>query len=135
MHRLPPPTIRHHGQSTIFASKNLTTCSHVFLRTNSMKKGLQPPYEGPYKIVNPTEKVFRILKHGKEVSVSVDRLKTAYFPKELVDISTGVHRKEKVPSQPNEVLDTKEENSIRSSSRQETTTRSGRIVRFNPKYN
>ncbi|GFT74698.1 retrovirus-related Pol polyprotein from transposon 412 [Nephila pilipes] len=64
MQRLSPPTTRHPGQNTIFVSKNLTTCSHILLRTDSMKKGLQPPYEGPYKIVNCTEKVFRILKHG-----------------------------------------------------------------------
>ncbi|GFS44613.1 transposon Ty3-I Gag-Pol polyprotein [Nephila pilipes] len=107
---------------------------HIFLRTDSMKKGLQPPYEGPYKIVNHTIKMFRILRHGKEVTVSVDRLNPAYVPKELVDIPVGVHRKKKVPSQSNEVLDTGKENSTGSSSRQETTTRSSLRVRFNPKY-
>ncbi|GFS67359.1 retrovirus-related Pol polyprotein from transposon 412 [Nephila pilipes] len=133
MQRLSPPTTRHHGQNTIFVSKDLTTCSPIFLRTDSVKKGLQPPYEGPYKIVKRSEKVFRILRHGKEVSVSVDRLKPAYVPKELVDIPAGVHRKENVSSQPNEILDTGEEKSTGSSSRQETTTRFGRSVRFNPK--
>ncbi|GFU02827.1 hypothetical protein NPIL_35531 [Nephila pilipes] len=98
-----------------------------------MKKGLQPPYEGPNKIVNCTEKVFQILRHGKEVSVSVDRLKPAYVPKELVYVPAVVLGKEKVLSKPNEVFDTGEENFI-SSNRQETTTRSGRRVRLNPKY-
>ncbi|GFU29983.1 hypothetical protein NPIL_514261 [Nephila pilipes] len=83
-----------------------------------MKIGLQPPYEDPYKIVNRTETVFRILMHGKEFSVSVDRLKHTYVPKELVDIPAVVRRKEKVLSELNEVLDTGEKNSAGSSSRQ-----------------
>ncbi|GFT75525.1 hypothetical protein NPIL_63151 [Nephila pilipes] len=63
--------------------------------------------------------MFRILRHGKEVSESVDWLKPGFVPKELVDIpAVGVHWKEKEPSQPNEVLDTGEENSTKSSSRQ-----------------
>ncbi|GFS64666.1 integrase catalytic domain-containing protein [Nephila pilipes] len=37
-------------------------------------------------------------------------------------------------SQPDEVPDSRQEKSRESSSRQETTTRSGRRVRFNPKY-
>ncbi|GFT96794.1 hypothetical protein NPIL_40361 [Nephila pilipes] len=103
-------------------------------RLHKKKKALQPPYESLYKIVNRTEKVFRILRHGKEVSASVDGLKPAYVPKELVDIPAGVHRKEKISSQPNEVLNIGEEKSTGSSSRQEITTRSSRRLRFNPKY-
>ncbi|GFV29531.1 uncharacterized protein TNCV_4489851 [Trichonephila clavipes] len=100
MQRLSLPTIQHHGQHTIFVSKDLATCSHVFLRTDSLRKGLQPPYEGPYKVVDRTEKVFRILRHGKEVSVSINRLKPAYIPKESEDIPVNVKLKEKksVPS-------------------------------------
>ncbi|GFT25679.1 hypothetical protein NPIL_524971 [Nephila pilipes] len=58
----------------------------VFLRTGSIKRGLKPPYKGPCEIVNSSEKVFRILRNGKEVSVSVHSLKPTYIPKELVDI-------------------------------------------------
>ncbi|GFU33428.1 hypothetical protein NPIL_614721 [Nephila pilipes] len=79
-----------------------------------MKKDLQPSYEGSYKIVNRTEKVFWILRYGKDVSSRNDRLKPTYVSK--VDIPVGVHRKEKVPSRPNEVLDTGEENSTGCSS-------------------
>ncbi|GFU11609.1 retrovirus-related Pol polyprotein from transposon 412 [Nephila pilipes] len=51
MQRLSPPKTLHHGQNTIFVRKDLTTCSHIFLWTDSTKRGLQPPYEGTYKIV------------------------------------------------------------------------------------
>lgn len=41
---LPQP----HGHPSVFVSKDLSTCSHVFLRTDTFRKGLQPPYEGPF---------------------------------------------------------------------------------------
>ncbi|GFT77204.1 transposon Ty3-I Gag-Pol polyprotein, partial [Nephila pilipes] len=126
MQPLSPPTTQHHGHRTIFVSKDLATCSHVFLRTDSLKKGLQPPYEGPYKVVSRTEKVFRILRHGKEVSVNIDRLKPAYIPKELEDIPVEADVKKRVSLQPEEVPDSGHEKQRESSSRQETTTRSGR---------
>ncbi|GFS95877.1 transposon Ty3-I Gag-Pol polyprotein [Nephila pilipes] len=88
----------------------------------------------PYKVVSRTEKVFRILRHGKEVSVSIDRLKPAYIPKELEDIPVEVNVKKKVSFQIGEVPESGQEKPKESFSRQETTTRSGRRVRFNPKY-
>ncbi|GFR28921.1 uncharacterized protein TNCT_280941 [Trichonephila clavata] len=96
MQRLSHPTTRHHGQHTIFETLDLTTCCHVILRTYTLRKGLQPPYEGPYKVVDHLEKVFWILRHGKEVSVSIDRLKPAYIPKELEDIRVEVNVKKEV---------------------------------------
>ncbi|GFT80012.1 hypothetical protein NPIL_540331 [Nephila pilipes] len=80
MQRLSPPTIRHHGHKTIIVSNMQPYFSADRLHE---KKCLQPPYEGLYKIVNRIEKMFRILRHGKEVSVSVDWLKPVYvtFPK------------------------------------------------------
>ncbi|GFR33988.1 retrovirus-related Pol polyprotein from transposon 412 [Trichonephila clavata] len=123
---------RYHGQHTIFVSKDLATCSHVFLRTDTLRKGLQPPYGGLYKNVDRTKKVFRILRHGKEVSVRIDRLKPAYIPNELEDISVEADVKKQVSLQPEEVPDSGQENPKESSSRRETTTRSSRRVRFNP---
>ncbi|GFR29473.1 uncharacterized protein TNCT_258241 [Trichonephila clavata] len=109
MQRPSPPTIRHHDQQTYFVSKDLATCNHVFLRTDSLRKGLQPPYEGPYKVVDRTEKVFRIVRHGKEVSVSIDRLKSAYIPKESEDFPVEVNLKGKVSLQPEEIPESGQE--------------------------
>ncbi|GFS71804.1 retrovirus-related Pol polyprotein from transposon 412 [Trichonephila clavipes] len=114
-----------------FVSRDLSTCNHVFLRTDSLRKGLHPPYD---KVVDRTEKVFRILRHGKEVSVSIDRLKLAYIPKEPEEFPVDVNLKEKVFLQPEEIQESKQKKPRESSSRQETTTRSGRIIRFNSKY-
>ncbi|GFY70889.1 uncharacterized protein TNIN_200421 [Trichonephila inaurata madagascariensis] len=134
MQRLSPPTYRYHDQHTIFVRKDLATCSHVFLRTDSLRKGLQPPYEGPHGLSTYKKKGFRILRHEKEVSVSIQRLKPAYIPKELEDFPEEVNLKEKVSHQPEKIPDSEQEKLRESSSRQETTTRSGRRVRFNPKY-
>ncbi|GFQ79260.1 retrovirus-related Pol polyprotein from transposon 412 [Trichonephila clavata] len=134
MQRLSPPTTRHHGQQTIFVRKDLATCNHDFLHTNSLRKGLQPPYEDPYKVIDHTEKVFRIVRHGKEVLVSIDRLKPAYIPKESEDFPVEFKLKEKVSLQPEEIPESGQEKPRESASRQDTTTRSGYRVRFNPKY-
>ncbi|GFT53390.1 retrovirus-related Pol polyprotein from transposon 412 [Nephila pilipes] len=116
MQRLSTPTIQHPDHHTIFGSKDLATCSHVFLRTDSLKNGLQPPYEGPYKVVNRTERVFWILRHGKEVSVNIDRLKPAYIPKEMEDLPVEGSVKKKVSLQPEEVPDSGQEKQRESSS-------------------
>ncbi|GFT59286.1 retrovirus-related Pol polyprotein from transposon 412 [Nephila pilipes] len=85
--RFSPPPNPHHGQNIIFMNKDLSTCSHIFLWTDFLKKGLQPPYKDPINFYR-TKRMFRTLMHGKEVTVSVDRLKPTYVPKELVDIPT-----------------------------------------------
>ncbi|GFY40984.1 hypothetical protein TNIN_365501 [Trichonephila inaurata madagascariensis] len=92
----------------IFVSNNLATCSHVFLHIDSLRKGLQPPYWCPYKVVDHTEKVFRILRHGKEVSVSIHTLKSAYIPK-VSDLAVEVNLKEKVSLEPEEIQESEQE--------------------------
>lgn len=41
----------HHNKKTSFAHKDLLSSSHVFVRVDSTKKPLQPPYEGSYEVV------------------------------------------------------------------------------------
>ncbi|GBM64178.1 hypothetical protein AVEN_89030-1 [Araneus ventricosus] len=43
MQRLLPPKTQHHSQHSVFVSKDLSSCSHVFLRTDALRKGLQSP--------------------------------------------------------------------------------------------
>ncbi|GFS49870.1 retrovirus-related Pol polyprotein from transposon 412 [Trichonephila inaurata madagascariensis] len=128
MQCLSPPTTRHDGQHTIFVSKDLATCNDVCLLKDSLRKGLQPPYEGPYKVVDRTEKMFRIVRHGKEMSVSIDSLKPDYISKELTDFPVEVNLKEKVSLQTEENQGSEQEKPTESSSRQETTTRPYKVV-------
>lgn len=72
------PQVKRHGQAATFIFQDLMTASHVFLRKELMGGALQPPYEGPYKVMNRDEKTITILKNNKESKVSIDRVKPAY---------------------------------------------------------
>ncbi|KAF7287964.1 hypothetical protein GWI33_000025 [Rhynchophorus ferrugineus] len=67
-----------HGDGKIFVFKDLDTATHVFVRHDSPKTLLQMPYDGPYEVISRSEKVFILLMRGKQVPVSIDRLKPAY---------------------------------------------------------
>lgn len=64
----------------VFVHPELKKSSHVFVRRDGVKKGLQDPYQGPFPVVRRSEKFFVIHKDGKENTISIDRLKPAYLP-------------------------------------------------------
>lgn len=77
-----PVKVKHCKQSYI--SSDLTTCTHVFVRHDAVKKPLQQPYDGPFQVLKRSDKHFTLQIKGKESVVSVDRLKPAYL-QDLVD--------------------------------------------------
>ena len=44
-----------------FEDSRLKNCTHVFLRCDRGRKPSQPPYDGPFKVLNRSEKTFTIL--------------------------------------------------------------------------
>ncbi|VDO79185.1 unnamed protein product [Schistosoma margrebowiei] len=58
--------------------RELSTCSHVFIRVDSVRKPWQQPYEGPFRVIARHEKTFKVDRHGRVEIVSIDRLKTAH---------------------------------------------------------
>ena len=60
----PTPTRPKELQSQI--PKDLLSCTHVFVRVDSVKKPLQPPYDGPYRVINRKEKYFILEMKGKQ---------------------------------------------------------------------
>ncbi|UYV65660.1 hypothetical protein LAZ67_3004992, partial [Cordylochernes scorpioides] len=48
---------KHHSKTKVFVHKDLKTCSHVFIRTDRVKKPLEPPYEGPFPVLDRTDKM------------------------------------------------------------------------------
>ncbi|KAL1487992.1 hypothetical protein ABEB36_015372 [Hypothenemus hampei] len=74
----PIPTVSH-TRAKIFVTPQLRTCSHVFLRVDSVKKPLQPPFEGPFPVIKRFEKYFTVNIRGRETNISIDRLKPAFF--------------------------------------------------------
>lgn len=79
MEQLKPMPTKQATQKTIFVHKDLKSCSHVFIRVDRVKKPLEPAYQGPFLVVNKYDKYYTLLIKGKNVNISIDRLKPAYM--------------------------------------------------------
>lgn len=116
-----------HGVKQHFVFKDLPTASHVFLRDDTVKSPLQQPYTGPYQVIRRHERAYAILVKGKEVTVSIDRLKPAYIARDPEKIPSH----SQTASQQSATTSQSTPPSLKSSlDRTHTTTRSGRHVRF-----
>lgn len=116
-----------HSEGRHFIFKDLPTATHVFLRDDTIKSPLQQPYSGPHQVVRRHERAYTILIKGKEITVSIDRLKPAYISQDLERVATYPQAASEPPaaeSQTNLPL------FDGSHDRTHTTTRSGRRVRF-----
>ncbi len=60
---------RRHEDISVFVSASLHSCSHVFL-VEEVRKGLEPPYSGPYKVLNRDPKTITLDSKGKTLKVS-----------------------------------------------------------------
>lgn len=120
MNKLTPKPASWHRKGPFYIPRCLESSSHVFLRQDYVRRPLEPPYAGPYRVLEKHPKYYKIDVRGKEMTVSVDRLKPAYLSREdeLTSSSTA-----------------SESPTGTSGSRVETEnrTRSGRRVRF-PDY-
>ncbi|BHF65772.1 hypothetical protein SprV_0200878500 [Sparganum proliferum] len=58
--------------SESYLEKDLATCSHVYLRCDRVRRPLESPYDGPFRVISRGTKNFRIQRGTREV-VSVDR--------------------------------------------------------------
>lgn len=79
MSKLRPVPTAHHNHTTVFVHPDLHTCSHVFLRDDSVRRPLQQPYTGPYPVISRQPKIFELKINDKSVMVSIDRLKPAFL--------------------------------------------------------
>ncbi|XP_028038223.1 uncharacterized protein LOC114248972 [Bombyx mandarina] len=77
--KIKPTPVIHHGTSPVFISKQLSSSNQVFLRQDAIRKPLQPPYTGPYTVLERRDKYYKIDIKGKPATVSLDRLKPAYI--------------------------------------------------------
>nr|XP_050028361.1 uncharacterized protein LOC126524028 [Dermacentor andersoni] len=111
---LHPSPAAHHCKTAPFVFKDLATSSHTFLRDDTVRRPLQPPYSRPYPVLRRDDKTFTLRIKGNAVRVSIDRMKPAYTDSAEpgnTSASTDVHPRPPT-SQPASV-----------------TTRSGRRVR------
>nr|CDS28529.2 gag pol polyprotein [Hymenolepis microstoma] len=73
------PTPPRQNNKPTYIHKDLSTSPLVFVRVDTVKKPLQPPYDGPYKVLQRKSKYFILDRNGTKDSVSIDRLKPAYL--------------------------------------------------------
>lgn len=111
-----PPN--HDSKRHIFIFKDLANASHVMIRQSVYKSSLQQAYEGPFEIISRKERVLVVRIKGKDVPVTIDRVKPAYI---LND-----------PDDPNSITDCLQQSNIQVSTTppEQVSTRSGRRVRF-----
>ncbi|GFW84199.1 integrase catalytic domain-containing protein [Trichonephila clavipes] len=118
MQSLHPKPPKHHGKRPVFIHPGLLEATHVFLRRDMLRRPLQQPYDGPFKVLQRKDKVFFLDINGKRVSVSIDRCKPAFF------LNTEDLQ---LPQTKNETPATVEPN-VTASTPTQPSTRSGRKV-------
>ena len=64
----------------IHVPDSLNSTTHVFVRVDSHRPPLSPPYTGPYKILRRNKKAFLLSIKGSQDWVSIDRIKPAFLP-------------------------------------------------------
>jgi hypothetical protein len=78
---LCPAPAAHHSGKTFFVHPELKHCSHCFVRVDALRPALTPPYIGPFKVLERTDKTFILEFKGKPKGYTIDRLKPAFlFP-------------------------------------------------------
>jgi len=92
----------------------------MFLSDMMVRTILQPPYDGPFPVIKRANKTVCVQIHGKNIDISIDRIKPAYLLADLeknsLETSTQSPEETKNPEKP-----------------PTRKTRSGRHVRF-PDY-
>ena len=102
--------------------------SHVFVRHDAVRKPLQAPYDGPYRVINRTRKHFTLDIKGKQEIVSVDRLKVAHLSSRDTLSNTPLHEASDISS--TSVTNSSPPLTHTSSNSSSYTTRSGRRVHW-----
>ena len=121
MNSLQPVPPRVSRKPHLHMDSALQSSTRVFIRQDGVKKSLQQPYKGPFKILSRTEKHFTVDVDGQQEVISVDRLKPAYIlGEDNQHIAPAIQAPSLNPKAPE----------FRPNSTTQTTTRSGRKVQF-----
>lgn len=93
--KLQPAPFNHKTKQKIFVHPQLFDSKKVFVRVDRAKKPLESTYEGPYKVLKRSNKYFELEINEKKVTVSIDRLKPAFFIDESKENYATVEKCEK----------------------------------------
>jgi hypothetical protein len=100
MQTIQPFPTSNHANNKIFVQKDLKTCTHVFLRDDSVRSPLKTPYDGPYQVLNRNDKTFELQIQNRKVRVSIDRIKVAFIPNEYQCSTNPIVK----PSSPDNII-------------------------------
>lgn len=67
------------AQHQTFVPTDIETCTHVFVRNDTVRSPLTPPYDGPYAVIARSGKHFTLQLPRRTSVVSIDRLKPAFM--------------------------------------------------------
>jgi len=125
----PPPSTSTHPSSA------LCSCTHIFIRRDTVNKPLQSPYDRPFWVIHRTPKYYQLEMYNKLDTVSVDELKPAHMNIQSSDSPT-VQTSHSASTPQSSTSSAFASSSLTSSSsefsppNQPVVTRSGRQVRF-----
>ena len=103
----------------------LQTRTHVFVRRDAVSKPLQPPYDGPFKVISRSPKHFGIDLETRTNTISIDRLKCAHMDTAISPITSNNQPASTPYSPPSPLID---------GSSPVRQTRSGCPVHFPKRY-
>lgn len=79
MSQLSPSQTNKHTIQTLYINKDLATSTHAFVRNDSVKATIVPPYDESFRINDRQHKFFTLEIKNKLVKISVNRRKPAYL--------------------------------------------------------
>lgn len=136
----PTVTSNHSTPLCVFVPKQLSKCAYVFVRHDAVRKSLQPPFDGPFRVIKREKKHFVIRIRDKDITIGIDLLKPAFGIKEDVATSPTPESGRASGSgtsvdAPSSMTSTSLEPALTSSTDLSSkTTRSGRHVHFPQRF-
>ena len=127
MSKLRPVSPRRQNQVS-YVDGRLNHCTHVYVRVDALRRSLQPPYEGPFRVIQRTDKTFTIERNGRRDTVSIDRLKPAYTDSDLP--TTSEPESTTITFCPEQTKPTPKSILIKTTTHTGKRTRSGTTVHF-----
>lgn len=125
--KFKPKPGEHKDARALFVHPDLKVCDYVFVRNDTVRRSLQPPYDGPYRVLSRNNKTYLIKLEKRDSEISIDRLKPAYLMKNELEkesyskVLKGIKKKSSIL--------VKEKDSVENESPVTYTTRSGRLTR------
>ena len=79
MQLLQTSLVRAQPHRKVYINEDLPTSTHVFVRHDAVHRPLQPPYDGPCRVLKRADKHYTLEIGNRQEVVSLDHLKPAYM--------------------------------------------------------